>query len=84
MFRIVLTYLVLFFLPFLLYALLLYIKRRTGVEVERHPIAWLVVAGFLIAIVGGALIGLLDGSKAGSAYTPAVLQNGKIVPGRFQ
>jgi len=84
MIRPILTEIVLFLTPFAIYAAFL-IATRTGLL---QPSAWTVprLAGLLIAalvlVVGSfLLLAQFSGAPPGSAYVPAHIENGKLVPG---
>lgn len=84
MIRPILTEIVLFLTPFAIYAAFL-VATRTGLL---QPSAWTVprLAGLLIAalvlVVGSfLLLAQFSGAPPGSAYVPAHIENGKLVPG---
>ena len=84
MIRPILTEIVLFLTPFAIYAAFL-VATRTGLL---QPSAWTMprLAGLLIAalvlVVGSfLLLAQLSGAPPGSAYVPAHIENGKLVPG---
>jgi hypothetical protein len=85
MIRIVLQELSLFLTPFLLWALLLALKRRRILD----PQHWsgvtmtLAIAGFVLAI-GGLLAFGLFGERHQGAYVPPHMENGRLVPGEFR
>jgi heme/copper-type cytochrome/quinol oxidase subunit 3 len=79
-----LTLLALFLTPFVLYAV--YLRARRGSVM--HASAWslnklarLTITALLL--VSGALLAMaqLTGSRPGSAYVPAHIEDGKVVPG---
>jgi hypothetical protein len=86
MIRPVLTELVLFLLPFALYALFLWATKRGGVlERANWPLSrvlWLLIAAFLSVIVSFLVLAHWGGAPPGSTYTPAHMENGKFVPGK--
>jgi hypothetical protein len=85
MFRPVLTELALFFVPFALYALYLWVTQRSGVLDRANwslaHVLSLVAASFLTVIVGVFLLAELGGSPPRSTYIPAHIEDGKFVPG---
>ncbi len=86
MLRIVLVNLLLFLLPFLLYAIYAWFKRdgATGAAIlDDAPIAWLLTAG--AALVLGVIVYFIsfEGGKPGQTYHPAVVRDGKIEPGHI-
>ena len=76
----------LFFVPFLVYAGVLVVRRRYPFVLKAWtdgPLAQLVVAGLALAIVGVLAAGLLSGRSTGG-YVPAHVEHGTLVPGRMQ
>jgi hypothetical protein len=76
----------LFLLPFAAFALYLVLRARYPLEVEhwtRGRLSWLALAGLAAAAAG--LIALNAFAPRGHGrYVPAHLENGVIVPGRFE
>ena len=71
-----------FLLPFLLYGLYIWHAKRAGKSrAEATPWFWLPSAGFLLVILGFVIGGGFFAEGTGS-YTPARLEDGRIVPGR--
>lgn len=74
---------ILFAIPFALYALWLFMRH--GVDPTRRaawrdaPFVALVVGALILTIAGMVAVGHLDKAPAGSAYQPARLENGKLV-----
>jgi hypothetical protein len=86
MIRPVLTELVLFFTPFVLYALYLWATKRGGVADRanwplRH-VFWLLVAALLLVIGSFIVLAQWGGAPPGSTYTPAHVEDGRFVPGQ--
>ena len=84
MIRAVLTEIGIFLIPFAVYALFV-IATRADVL---HPSSWplrivlrLVVIAFLMVIASLLLLAHFSGAPPGSTYTPAHIENGKLVPG---
>lgn len=74
----------LFLTPFALYALFLW-ATRAGVL---HPdawsmqrLAWLAITALVLMIASFALVVEFAGAPPNSAYVPAHLENGKLIPG---
>ena len=83
MFRVVLVDTILFVLPFMIYAA--YMVWVKGVApkgaMAGAPVLWLIVAGFVVLIVGFfTLVDFTGGDRAGT-YHPSVLEDGVIKPG---
>lgn len=77
--------LVLFLAPFALFAVYLALRRRnpfTRAPWEGH-VSWLVIAGLLLAIGFFVITGLMAEREMG-AFIPPHLENGRLVPGRFE
>jgi hypothetical protein len=84
MIRPILTEVVLFLLPFAVYAAFLW-ATRSGVL---HPsswsltrLAWLVMAALVLMIGSFVVLAHWSGEPPGSKYVPAHSQNGIVVPG---
>jgi hypothetical protein len=74
--------LMLFLLPFDVYALWLLARRKNPTELatwRQAPILALLFAALLTAGVGLALVGHFGGAPAGSRYVPAHMEDGKLV-----
>jgi hypothetical protein len=86
MWRPVLTELLLFVAPFVLYVLFLGATQRGGMlDRANWPLSrvlYLVAASFLTLIVGVFLLAELGGSPPRSTYIPAHIEDGKFVPGQ--
>jgi len=87
MIRPVLTELALFVALFVIYALYLWGTRADVIHPESWPLptlAWLTVAA--LALMAGSFIVLAQwgGAPPGSAYVPAHIENGRLVPGTTQ
>jgi len=85
MIRPVLTELVLFLLPFAVYAGFLWATRAAAFD----PSAWsvtrlasLLVAALALMIGGFLMLAELDAAPPRSTYVPAHLDNGKLSPGQ--
>jgi Family of unknown function (DUF6111) len=86
MIRPVATELVLFFVPFALYALFLWATKRGGVlDLANWPLGhvlWLLIAAFVLVIGSFIVLAQWGGAPPGSTYTPAHIEDGKFVPGQ--
>jgi hypothetical protein len=87
MIRPVFTEIILFLVPFAVYAVFLAATRKGLLDSKSWPlprIAWLVIAALVMMI--GSFVGLAQfgGVPPGSTYTPAHEENGRFVPGRSQ
>jgi hypothetical protein len=84
MIRPVLTEIVIFLIPFAVYALFL-IATRSGVLAQSswptHLIAKLVLGSLLLVVVSFVLLAHFSGAPPNSTYVPAHIENGKLVPG---
>ncbi|MSP42253.1 MAG: hypothetical protein EXR08_02615 [Alphaproteobacteria bacterium] len=88
MLRVVLLNIVLFFLPFILYALYFYTRarRRNDVTIAWNeiPFARLLQAGVGLIIIGMLITAYVGGEDAGGTYVPARMEKGRLVPGEVQ
>jgi hypothetical protein len=84
MVRPVLTELALFVAPFAIYALYLWGARAGVLHPESWPLstlAWLTVAALVLMAGSFIVLAQWGGEPPGSAYLPAHIENGKLVPG---
>jgi quinol-cytochrome oxidoreductase complex cytochrome b subunit len=87
MIRPVLTELVLFALPFLVYAVYLWATRAGVLHPESWPLStlmWLTIAALLLIAGSFIVLAQWGGEPPGSAYVPAHIEDGKLVPGTTQ
>lgn len=89
--RLILSYLIPLLLPFAAYALWLALvrwrARRAGAEVpgwNDAPLTWLMIAGIALASMGFVYLGLREDAPPEAKYQPPHMENGVIVPGRFE
>jgi hypothetical protein len=86
MIRPVATELLLFLVPFALYALYLWATKRGGVlDRANWPLAhvlWLLIAAFALVIGSFIVLAQWGGAPPGSTYIPAHMEDGKFVPGQ--
>jgi hypothetical protein len=90
MVRIVFTYIVPLLLPSAVYFAWGWYRTRYVAEhdgqapkLESGPWALLLFLGAVLTLASFATTALLQGSAAGSVYTPPHLENGQVVPGRM-
>jgi hypothetical protein len=87
MIRPIFTEAVLFLAPFVAYALFLWITRA-GVFVraswDMTVVAWLTIIALVISIVSFIFLAEFSGAPPGSTYTPARVEDGKIIHGSEQ
>jgi len=84
MLRIVLINLLLFMLPFLLYALYAWFMRgeaSAGGVLDDAPIAWLLIAGAVIVLGAIGYFISFEGMPAKGTYHAPTVKDGKVVPG---
>ena len=78
------TEILVFLIPFAVYALFL-IATRSGLMVQSswpvHIIAKLVLGSLLLVVVSFILLAHFSGGSPNSTYIPAHIENGKFVPG---
>jgi hypothetical protein len=83
MVRVTLTELVLFLAPFALYVLFLAATRSGVLEPKSWPVSrlvWLGICAFALVIGSFVYFANYTGAPPGSAYVPAHIENGKLVP----
>lgn len=86
MIRVVAEAVALFLVPFVLFALYLLMRRRNPASVDAwtgSTAASLSLAGLALAALAIFVFGLFEHRPLG-AYVPAHIENGQLVPGRFE
>jgi len=85
MLRVIALGLVLFALPFALYAAYALLWRQADPRTlfAAAPLSYLVACGLALVAAGFVVIGVLGGAGPGGTYEPASLRDGEIVPGRI-
>jgi Family of unknown function (DUF6111) len=87
MIRPVATELVLFLTPFALYAVYLWATRAGILDTSSwrlQTLAWLTIAALALMVASFLLIAEFSGAPPRSAYVPAHMENGRLVPGAQQ
>lgn len=82
----ILFHLVPFLLPFIAYGLYLYATRRArekGQAFDEAPWYWLFALGLVLLVVSLIAVWFLTGDPAGGEYMAPHMQDGKLVPGKF-
>jgi hypothetical protein len=78
------TEILIFLIPFAVYAVFL-LATRSGLMLQSswpvHVIAKLVLGSLLLVIVSFILLAHFSGASPNSTYIPAHVENGKFVPG---
>ncbi|MCT4654274.1 MAG: DUF6111 family protein [Cohaesibacter sp.] len=82
MIRVIITQLILFLLPFLIYWAYLFFTRklnkRAWIDAPRY---WLVVAGLVTSLVGLGIMSVINNNPTGGTYVPAHYEDGVLIPG---
>jgi Family of unknown function (DUF6111) len=76
--------LVLFCIPFALYAIYLWGTRNGVLDMSSwrlQVVAWLTIGALCLVIAGVFLTAEFSGAPPHSAYVPAHMENGRLVPG---
>ena len=76
----------LFALPFAVYILYMSVRQRYPFAVEawsHSRVATLALVGLAVAVFGVIVLGIFAPRQQG-AYVPAHVENGRLVPGRFE
>ena len=84
MIRPVFTEIALFAAPFVLYAVFLWATKAGVMDIESWPLsrlAWLTIVALALVVGSFIFFAHFSGSRPGSTYIPAHLENGKFVPG---
>jgi hypothetical protein len=85
MIRVVLEQVLLFLLPFALFAAYLVVRRRNpfALSTWSKQTFWLVVAG-LACVIGALLFTGITADRQIGAFEPTHVEDGRVVPGRFR
>ncbi len=84
MIRPVLTEIGIFLIPFAIYALFVILSRANVLHASSWPLhilGRLAIAALLLVILSLVLLANFSGAPPGSVYTPAHIENGRLVPG---
>lgn len=83
--RALIQQLLLFFLPFIAFAIYLVLRRRNPLiwSSWSSQSVWLVIVGLGCVVVSLIATGILAERQTGT-YVPTHMENGKVVPGQFQ
>jgi hypothetical protein len=84
MIRPVLTEVMLFIAPFVLYAVFLLATRAGVLDVKSWPlahVATLAIIALLLVVVSFVFLSHFSGAPVGTTYVPAHVEDGKFVPG---
>ena len=87
MIRPVLTEVILFLLPFVLYVVFLWATKAGIMNPESWPLtrlAWLAMAALVLVLGSFLYFAHFGGAPVGSEYVPAHMENGKFVPGTMK
>lgn len=86
MLRVILVQLLLFSLPFIGFAIWLFVtkKAQTSENWRKGPMVWLVISGLGLSIAGLVVLASNEGIPDGKVYRPAELRDGVLVPGRYE
>jgi 1,4-dihydroxy-2-naphthoate octaprenyltransferase len=85
MIRTVFGEVLLFFVPFALFALFLILRRRNPLHMAswNDSTAWLAITG-LVCVIAGFLYTGLTAERSTGAFEPPHLEDGRVVPGQFR
>ena len=85
MIRTVFGEVLLFFVPFAVFALFLLLRRRNPLHMTawNDSTAWLAIAGLVCVILGFLYTGRTAERSTG-VFEPPHLENGRVVPGQFR
>jgi hypothetical protein len=87
MIRVGFTEIILFAMPFVLYAVFLWATRAGVMDPESWPVSRLItlaIVAFLLVIGSFVYFVNYTGAPPGSTYVPAHMENGKFVPGQVR
>ena len=83
--RVFVESLLLFLLPFLVFAIYLVARRKPAFDPDHwsKPLLWLIMAGLGLVALSFIASGIFRERQV-SGYVPAHIENGKLVPGKFE
>ena len=85
MIRVLLTQLLLFLLPFIMYAGYLFLNqrlhKRAWIDAPRY---WLVLSGLALSLIGFFVMSQINNNPLGGTYIPARYENGEVIPGHIK
>lgn len=83
--RVVISELLLFLLPFLLFAAYLVIRRRNPLQTAAWDgsVSWLVIAGLALVVAALLFTGIFAERRTGP-FVPTHVEDGRVVPGQFR
>lgn len=85
MIRVIVTQLILFLLPFLIYGGYLFLTRKLNrqawIDAPRY---WLVMAGLFFSVIGFLVLSQVGNNPLGGTYVPAHYEDGKLIPGQIR
>ncbi len=88
MIRIVIENILLFFLPTLVYVAYVMVTRESSASgtnaLDDAPLLWLFFAGAILVVATLVVFGTTSGGRPGQHYTPPVIKDGRIEPGRIE
>ncbi|WP_028479968.1 DUF6111 family protein [Pseudovibrio exalbescens] len=86
MLRILITHGLLFLVPFIGYAIWLYLgkKAQTDKKFRDGPIAWLAISGLALVAASFIIMASVGYAPQGSQYRPAQIIDGVFVPGGYE
>jgi hypothetical protein len=77
--------LLLFLLPFALYAAYLRVSKRESFGLSRdHPWTMLFVSGLVLVVASFVVLGFLEDTGSRGTYVPPHVENGQVVPGHVE
>ncbi|MEJ8472711.1 DUF6111 family protein [Roseibium algae] len=86
MFRVLLSHAFLFLLPFLGYAIWLWLnkKSQTSENWRNGPTGWLALAGVLLVLGSLVVFASFQRMPDGTEYRPSRMENGVFIPGGYE
>ncbi|MEL0107377.1 MAG: hypothetical protein VW802_10565 [Rhodospirillaceae bacterium] len=88
MLRVFLQFVLPMIFPTALWLVWVWFEKKRSNDPEKvgrdTPWVWLIPIGFALSIISLITWGVVQGDKSGKTYTAPRLENGKIVPGKFE
>jgi len=84
MIRLLVERLLLFLVPFALYAAYVYLRKADEQAPEKHPWTALFISGLVLVAASFLYWGITQGAGEQGVYVPPHVENGRVVPGHVE
>jgi heme/copper-type cytochrome/quinol oxidase subunit 3 len=85
MIRLLVERLILFLVPFALYAIYLHLRENdVSTPAKKHPWTVLFISGLVLVAASFVYWGITEGSGTQGVYVPPHVENGRVIPGHVE